>query len=143
MRDIPSDILKRFSDVLRTRSVPSGIHSYYLKWLRYYVDFCRKYHFHESERESLPHFIKKLEGKNQTQEQQKQASHAVSLYYELIQSGTKKETSLTQPLMSQRLTEENNVSVFRQEKKDTPLNPLLIEGKFLSDTERNFKFYRS
>ena len=143
MFDILPDRKTLFNALLVKKAIPEKCHNDYRKWLRYYVDFCHKYHFHESERESLPHFIKKLEGKNQTQEQQKQASHAVSLYYELIQSGTKKETSLTQPLMSQRLTEENNVSVFRQEKKDTPLNPLLIEGKFLSDTERNFKFYRS
>jgi len=35
-------------------------------------------------RESLPHFLHKLQEKKQTKAQQEQASHAISLYYELV-----------------------------------------------------------
>jgi len=31
----------------------------------------------------LSHFLKKLRGKKQTDQQQKQASHAISIYYEI------------------------------------------------------------
>jgi hypothetical protein len=34
-------------------------------------------------KKSLSHFIKKLKNKNQTEQQQKQAFHAVSIFYEI------------------------------------------------------------
>jgi len=104
MFDISPVIRTHFNALLVKKAIPEKCHNDYRNWLRYYVDFCRKYHFHESERESLPHFIKKLQVKNQTQEQQKQASHSIALYYELIQSDTKKEIPSPQTLISQRLT---------------------------------------
>jgi len=36
---------------------------HYRKWLRYYLDFCQKYGFRQSDTKSLPHFIKKLKEK--------------------------------------------------------------------------------
>jgi len=54
------------------------------KWLRYYLDFCRKYNFLQTQRGSLTHFLIKLQKKKQTKAQQDQASHSISLYYELI-----------------------------------------------------------
>ena len=56
----------------------------YQKWLRYYLDFCRKYNFPQTQRGSLTHFLMKLQEKKQTKAQQDQASHSISLYYELI-----------------------------------------------------------
>ena len=53
------------------------------KWLKYYLDFCLKYHHEKSKKESLPHFLQKLKDKNQTEEQRKQALHAVSIIYEV------------------------------------------------------------
>ncbi len=97
MITIPPGLPLRFNALLVKESVPGNCHNHYRKWLRYYLDFCRKYHFQESQQESLPHFIKKLQGKNQTQEQQKQASHAVSLYHELVKSGAKIVNEDSQP----------------------------------------------
>ncbi|MBW2166933.1 MAG: hypothetical protein JRG74_12815 [Deltaproteobacteria bacterium] len=56
----------------------------YQKWLRYYLDFCRKYNFLQTQCGSLTHFLVKLQEKKQTKAQQDQASHSISLYYELI-----------------------------------------------------------
>jgi len=53
---------------------------HYRKWLRYYLDFCQKYGF-QSDTKSLPHFIKKLKEKKQTDLQQKQAADAIYIYY--------------------------------------------------------------
>ncbi len=50
--------------------------------LRYYLDFCLKYKFNQSNKENLPHFINKLREKNQTDQQQEQASDVISIYYE-------------------------------------------------------------
>jgi integrase-like protein len=56
----------------------------YQKWLCYYLDFCRKYNFPQTQRGSLIHFLAKLQEKKQTKAQQDQASNSISLYYELI-----------------------------------------------------------
>ncbi len=56
----------------------------YIKWLRYYLDFCAKYHFSEQSPQSLPHFLQKLESKKQTKDQQSEAKKAVELYYRIF-----------------------------------------------------------
>ena len=86
MRTIPSPLLAQFEASLRNRAIPNNAHGSYKKWLRFYLDFCEKYHFVESTSESLAHFLRKLQEKRQTEAQQQEASHAVSLYYELIHS---------------------------------------------------------
>ena len=53
-----------------------------IKWLRLYLDFCQKYKFNQAYKESLAHFLNKLREKNQTDQQQEQASDAISMYYE-------------------------------------------------------------
>ena len=59
-----------------------------MKWLRYYLDFCHKYGFENSKKQGLSHFIKKLQDKRQTSKQQKSATLAISLYYEIKPSKT-------------------------------------------------------
>jgi len=73
------------------KGIPKNFRFYYKKWLRYYLDFCQKYNFKQSDKESLSYFIKKLKEKNQTDQQQKQASHAISIYYEILSADRKKE----------------------------------------------------
>ena len=80
---IPPDLLSRFESILTKRSVPNELRNYYKKWLRYYLDFCQKYSHPISTQESLQQFIRKLREKNQTPGQQKQASDAVSFYFDL------------------------------------------------------------
>ena len=64
MKQIPQPTKVRYDALLAQHHIPKRLHCYYLKWLRYYLDFCRKYNFKESEKKSLPHFIKKLKAKN-------------------------------------------------------------------------------
>ena len=87
MRTIPSALLEQFEAVLRGNAVPNNALVSYKKWLRYYLDFCRKYQFSEAKRESLGQFLRKLEEKRQTKAQQQEASHAITLYYKLIDDG--------------------------------------------------------
>jgi|GEM_PF-2348361 len=72
-----------FETLLRNNAVPTGLHPLYKNWLRFYLDFCRKYHFSEKERKSLEHFLRKLQEKKQTEVQQQQASHAIHFNYGL------------------------------------------------------------
>ena len=83
MKQIPSEIKVPYDSLLVKRGVPLADHFYYKKWLRYYLDFCFKYHHEKSKKESLSHFINKLQNKNQNERQQKQAFHAVSIFYEI------------------------------------------------------------
>jgi len=64
--------------LLNKKAIPKGVHFYYRKWLRYYLDFCEKYRFNKLNKETLDHFIKKLTDKKQTIQQQNQAYHAIS-----------------------------------------------------------------
>jgi len=98
---IPPDLLARFESTLTKKSVPNQLRNYYKKWLRYYLDFCQKYSQPPSTKESLQQFIKKLQEKSQTTEQQKQASHAVSLYFDLLHIGPATAAAVNKPPDSQ------------------------------------------
>jgi len=108
MKDIPSDILHQYRDTLKKRSVPAGLHSYYLKWLRFYLDYCSKYNLSDNSSKSLQQFLQKLQEKKQTEEQRKQAGHAVSLFLDLDQR-TKAPDPVV-PVSVPRMTEQNVAS---------------------------------
>ena len=82
MQPIPSDILTQFEAVLKKRAVPAARHADYRKWLLYYLDFKNKYTLPDSRSEHVRLFVEKLKKKTQTPEQQKQAAHAISLFFE-------------------------------------------------------------
>ena len=87
MITVPREIRTLFDTLLAHEPIPSKIHPFYRKWLRYYFDFCHKYAFDVSSRESLPPFLDKLASKRQSKQQQKQAEHAIMLFYGLNRSG--------------------------------------------------------
>ena len=82
MLPIPADIVAHYEAVLEKRKVPVSLHADYRKWLRYYLDFLIKYPPPDSKSEQVRLFIGKLRDKKQSQEQQKQAAHALSLFFE-------------------------------------------------------------
>ena len=83
MLAIPSALQTKFEEHLRNKTIQNSLHGVYKKWLQYYLDFCRKYHFPPIHKESLSRFILKLQEKKQTTAQQEQASIAITLYYEI------------------------------------------------------------
>ena len=95
MIPVPAALLARFEACLIAREIPKGSHMYYKKWLRFYLDFCAKYQFEPNNRESLAAFLQKLRDKKQTEMQQQQASHAVTLYYDLFQTDSFNEISVS------------------------------------------------
>ena len=66
MRQIPAPLIIQIKNLLIKNKISQRDQSYYLKWLRYYFDFCQKYDFKESDTQSLPNFIKKLKEKKRT-----------------------------------------------------------------------------
>jgi len=89
MEMIPADVLERFSVVLKKGAVPISSHAEYRKWLRYFLDFGNKYPLPESRSEQVRLFVQKLREEKQGPEQQAQAAHAVSLFFESQKVKTK------------------------------------------------------
>jgi hypothetical protein len=52
MLAIPSDLQTKFEEHLRNKTIQNSLHGVYKKWLQYYLDFCRKYHFPPIHKES-------------------------------------------------------------------------------------------
>ena len=88
MKDVPAEILFQFDAQLKREPIPERNHIFYRKWLRFYFDFCQKYHFDETDRASLAPFLEKLADKKQSRQFRRQAEHALSIFYELPQSGS-------------------------------------------------------
>ena len=63
MIQTPAPIVRQSTEYITQQGIPSGQHGYYLKWVRYYLDFCHKYNFKQGTESSLPSFLKKLEQK--------------------------------------------------------------------------------
>ena len=84
MKQIPSHIKVLFDAHMKNKAISKSTHFHYLKWLRYYLNFCEKYRLDQLKKENAVHFVQKLKDKKQTAQQQKQAYHAVSLFYELV-----------------------------------------------------------
>ena len=87
MLKIPDSLKEQFNSALTKKKVARADRGHYLKWLRYYLDFCDKYGFNASDPRSLSGFMRKLEEKKQTNAQQEQAGKAVQIYCELAGSG--------------------------------------------------------
>jgi hypothetical protein len=79
MLPIPKDISAKFEAVLNKREIAPSRRTEYMKWLRYYLDFCAKYPVPDSRSERVRLFSEKLKEKKQSREQQETAAHAVSL----------------------------------------------------------------
>jgi len=67
----------------------SGISTYnyneYLKWLRFYHHFCRKYKYQIESENSLQPFLEKLEEKNNSNANSIMAKNAVGLFLNMLQ----------------------------------------------------------
>jgi hypothetical protein len=66
----------------------------YLKWLRYFLDFCEKYQITGNDIERTELFLDKLRQKGQTEEKRQQARKAVSLYFDMISGGVDRSPSV-------------------------------------------------
>ena len=102
MIKVPLEFLSRFDSYIKNKQIPDNIRSLYIKWLRYYLDFCKKYHFGHSRRESLPQFLEKLREKKQTSQHRQQAAQAINLYYEFIRDDDKNRSSYPNSNLSGR-----------------------------------------
>ncbi len=57
---INQNLLTSYNRELVCKNIPEKEQQYYVKWLRYYLDFCNKYKFNTADFGSIPHFIEKI-----------------------------------------------------------------------------------
>ena len=57
MFQIPTVIVRSYVDYLQKRGVASSSVQEYLKWLRYYLDFCEKYKVAGEKKQRLDRFM--------------------------------------------------------------------------------------
>ena len=81
MLAIPVYLAKKYETLLVQNNIPVNLRSYYFKWLRYYLDFCDKYHLEPNEKNNFLAFDEKLCAKNQSVTQRQQAKRAIAIYY--------------------------------------------------------------
>ncbi len=86
MLQIPPTVLARFDACLAAENISENLRGYYKKWLRFYLDFCLKYHHDANNSDSIAEFQKKLLEKGQAERQRQQASHAIHLYLNIDQA---------------------------------------------------------
>jgi hypothetical protein len=72
-----STLVLSYTDFLARSNIAKTSEPFYLKWLRFYLDFCQKYSFKSEDPLSLPKFIEKLQTKQQPDLNCRQAEYAV------------------------------------------------------------------
>ncbi|MCH6258249.1 phage integrase N-terminal SAM-like domain-containing protein [Puniceicoccaceae bacterium K14] len=92
MFTVPTELKTKYSEELNLRKLSAAKRSAYMKWLRYYLDYCHKYHHRFKDPDSLAAFTLKLSEKGQSKAQQFEAAVALKIYFELVK---KKEGLLT------------------------------------------------
>ena len=76
MLGVPPELARLYDTRLEHEDVAAEHRPPYRKWLHFYWDFCHKYSFEPTDRQSFPAFDEKLRTKNQSEAQRKQAYHA-------------------------------------------------------------------
>ena len=61
MLSVPAALQTAFEQKLTEAAIESTRRPAYRKWLRYYLDFCRKYRLPTRQPESLPRFLEKTD----------------------------------------------------------------------------------
>jgi hypothetical protein len=83
MRKIPVSLVREMRREMDSQRVPNHQQVDWLKWLRYYLDFCHKYHHSTRNPETEILYLQKLSSKGQSDLQQQQASDSISLFREV------------------------------------------------------------
>jgi len=88
MQKVPYDIWTRYDAFLKAKVKDVSYHENLKKWFLYFWDFRAKHQPSASRSEQVRLFIEKIENKGQSKVQQKQAAHAVSLYFQMHDAET-------------------------------------------------------
>jgi hypothetical protein len=81
MRLLPVNLAHQFDVLLDQKGLDVRNKAAYLKWLRFYWDFCHQYHYDPYRSESLSPFLDKLGEKWQSDPERNQARQAMTWFY--------------------------------------------------------------
>lgn len=157
---LPESVVILYVAALKKDGIPAARCPDYIKWLRYFLDFCDKYAVDAGNPERLRLFIEKLREKNQSLENRRQAVHAISLYLGMETREAPTQAPIAIPLLPHhRVAEESmppryivdsRVSHYREagyeEKSDSPewdelLAVLAAEIKLRHYSRKTLKTY--
>jgi len=113
MIKIDPSVIKKYRTILIENRIPEKDHNFFIKWLRYYLDFCHKYGFVNNDFKSLPLFIEKIRSKKQNSSQQHQAADAIKLFYSIPGSQVSAEPIKRSPAVNQ-----NNQTFVKESRQD-------------------------
>ncbi len=85
MLKIPEGLHKKYNSLLINSEFSPAQYGNCRKWLRHYLNFCKKYGHAHAEPESLGLFLEKLRQKNRSEQQRAEAKKAIELYHSGIQ----------------------------------------------------------
>jgi integron integrase len=134
MFQLPDQLTIQYREFFATKGVKNELLGEYLKWLRFFLDFCEKYKIDGLDTDRLRRFILKLKEKNQSEDQRRRAYHAVSLYFEMLSPDNSSEKSAE--MTAEPVIQKPAVSVARksfyseagyQEKSDSPKWDAVLE----------------
>jgi hypothetical protein len=125
---IPPAIAEQFEQFLSLRALPPAARLVCAKWLRFYWDFCHKYQHDSFHSDSLPLFLRKLADKHQSQEQQKQAQQAVSLFYQMQTAPVRSPVTTEPPSLVSVVTPDPIKSTSSQPASDQSQQKLAVSG---------------
>lgn len=110
MIQLPGQIVSDYRLHLLKRRVIDEDIADYLKWLRYFHDYCAKYHVEGDNSHRIRLFIGKLQEKKQSEGQLRRAYNAVMLYFEML----KQEWTPMGKVASSRTFEMNDLAVISE-----------------------------
>jgi len=84
MLPIPADVLRSYEAALQRKGIDGSRAPHFVRWLRFYLDFCSKYRFASGLVSSVPRFIAKLREKHQEEWKCRQAEEAVGVYLAMV-----------------------------------------------------------
>ncbi len=84
---LPPHLLDQYRSFCSNSGIMDRDIADYLKWLRYFFDFCEKYKVTGDEEERSCQFIEKLIKKGQSEDKRQQALHALILYFTMLKGG--------------------------------------------------------
>ncbi len=83
---IPKETQTGYAEFLAHKNVPQQYINKCQKWLRYYLDFCKKYHYEKADVPGLEAFLLKLTEKKQSAGSKLEAKRAIKLYWDFLLS---------------------------------------------------------
>ncbi len=84
---VPKITYAQYLNFLNKNHIAADQFQEYLKWLRYFLDFCDRHVITPDRSERLRLFQEKLNEKKQSPEKCQRAAHAVTLYFEMQGQG--------------------------------------------------------